>query len=122
MVCFRASLPAAETLHRIETLHASDDFDLFNPNRARALLGAFARNHICFHQANGDGYQFLADQVLALDPHNRQVAARLCTPLIRFKGFSHEQQHLMREQLERIQNTPDLSKDVLEIVTKALGD
>ena len=58
------------------------DFDLRNPNRVRALVGAFsAANQVRFHDASGAGYRFLADTVIALDPLNGQIAARLVGPL-----------------------------------------
>ena len=57
------------------------DFAAATPNRIRALVGSFAANRVAFHQADGAGYCFLADTVMALDPRNSQVAARIVTPL-----------------------------------------
>jgi len=115
-----ASMPGADTIETIKAIMESEHFDLMNPNKVRSLLGAFANNLTCFHQPNGDGYQLLADNVLALDPHNRQTAARLVAPLIRFGSLPEETQALMKTQLERIKNTVGLSKDTYEVVSKAL--
>ena len=115
-----SSLP--NTLARVKLLLQHPAFDLTNPNKARSLIGAFARtNPIRFHEASGAGYAFLADQVLALDPLNPQVAARLVGAFNRWKKYDDPRQTRMVAELERIRNAPRLSKDVLEVVTKALG-
>jgi aminopeptidase N len=119
-LALEASLPGADTIESIEAIMSSDYFDLMNPNKVRALLGAFSHNLTCFHQTSGEGYRLLADQVLALDPHNRLTAARLVEPLIRYKSLPVEAQNSMRTQLKRIKNTDGLSKDTFEVVSKAL--
>ena len=117
----QASLPGATTLSSIQSIMLSNYFDLMNPNKVRSLLGAFSQNLTCFHQTSGDGYRLLADQVLALDPHNRLTAARLVEPLIRYQKMPAHAQNLMKAQLKRIQETVGLSKDTYEVVSKALG-
>ena len=74
-----------------------------------------------FHAADGGGYAFLADQVIALDPLNPQVAARLARAFDRWRKFDAGRQAHARKALERIRATDGLSKDVLEVVTKALA-
>ena len=97
-------------------------FSLANPNKVRALIGAFAAgNPLRFHAADGGGYRFLADQVLALDSANPQVAARLLPPLGRWRRFGEGRQDLMRAELERILAAESLSKDVYEIASKSLA-
>ena len=50
------------------TLTAHPAFSLANPNRVRSLIGAFAQgNQTQFNRADGAGYDFVADTVLALD-------------------------------------------------------
>ena len=115
-----SSLP--DTLARVQLLLQHPAFDLTNPNKARSLIGVFVRsNPIRFHAASGAGYAFLANQVLALDPLNPQVAARLVGAFNRWKKYDDQRQTRMVAELERIRKTPRLSKDVLEVVTKALG-
>jgi len=97
-------------------------FTLKNPNRARSLLFSFCNgNPSRFHAADGSGYQFWARQVIALNAINPQVAARLARTLDRWRKYSPPLQKKMRAALQQVAATPKLSKDVLEIVTKALA-
>jgi aminopeptidase N len=117
----QATSPQAETLTEIETLMAHPDFTMRNPNRVRSLVGAFAQgNPVRFHDLSGAGYVFLADRVIELDALNPQVAARLVSPLSRWRRYDSERQGLMKTQLERIQRQENLSTDVAEIVGKSL--
>jgi aminopeptidase N len=96
-------------------------FTLANPNRVRSLIGAFAHgNPTGFHRADGAGYAFVADHVLALDRRNPQVASRLAQPLGRWRRYDAGRQSHMRSQLERILATENLSRDVYEIASKSL--
>ncbi|HEX9954017.1 MAG TPA: aminopeptidase N [Allosphingosinicella sp.] len=110
-----------DALDQVEALAAHPDFTLANPNRMRALVGAFAANQRAFHDASGRGYRFLADMILKVDALNPQTAARLVPPLGRWRRFDEARQALMRAELERIVATPGLSKDVLEQASKSLG-
>jgi len=92
-----------------------------NPNKVRALIGAFcAGNAVCFHRENGEGYAFLADQVIVLNGLNPQIAARLLTPLSRWRRFNKTRQNLMKAELQRVLECPKLSKDVYEIASKSI--
>ncbi|HIA57629.1 MAG TPA: DUF3458 domain-containing protein, partial [Candidatus Lambdaproteobacteria bacterium] len=85
-------------------------------------IGAFSRfNQLRFHAADGFGYDFLAEQVLRLDPLNPQAAARLVSVFNNWKKFDETHKTKMNDQLQRIVKTPKLSGDVFEIVSKALG-
>ena len=98
-------------------------FEIRNPNKVYALIGAFAGgNPVRFHAADGAGYAFLADQVLRIDPMNPQVAARLMGPFSRLRRFDLGRQELMREQLRRIVAQPGLSPDVYEVASKSLAN
>jgi len=111
-----------DTLEQVTGLLEHPAFTLKNPNKVRALIGAFAHgNPACFHAADGSGYRFVADRVLQLDPLNPQVAARLVSAFNRWRKYDTPRQALMTEQLQRIQRQPSLSRDVAEIVGKALG-
>ena len=109
------------TLDAVEVLAAHPDFTLSNPNRMRALVGAFASNQRAFHDASGRGYSFLADMILAVDRLNPQTAARLVPPLGRWRRFDEARQALIRAELERIVREPGLSKDTFEQASKSLG-
>lgn len=109
-----------DTAERVEALVRHPDFTLANPNRARALIGAFSVNQRAFHEASGRGYRFVADQLIALDKLNPQTAAKLIPPLGRWKRFDASRAARMRAELERIVATPGLSKDMFEQATKSL--
>ena len=109
------------TLERVKALTGHPAFSIKNPNKVRALIGAFcSTNHHQFHSEDGSGYLFLADQVLLLDPMNSQIAARLLTPLTLWRRYDTRRQKCMLEQLRRIAGTGTLSDDVGEIVGRSL--
>src|SRR6185436_2439376 len=110
-----------DTPARVRRLLSHPAFDLKVPNKVYALTRTFSANHVRFHAASGDGYSFLADQVIALDGLNPQVAARMARGFDRWRKFDQRRQEKARTQLERIRDAKSLSKDVAEIVTKALG-
>ncbi len=97
-------------------------FDIRNPNKVRAVIGAFARmNPLHFHALDGSGYRFLAEQVLTIDAMNPQIAARLAGAFNLWKKFDASRQELIRQQFARIGDATGLSRDTREIVTRALG-
>ena len=113
------SAPGA--VEAVTALLDHEAFTLRNPNRVRALVGAFALgNPTGFHRADGAGYRFVADRVLALDPRNPQVAARLAQSFGRWRRYDAGRQTLMRTELDRILATPNLSRDLYEIASKSL--
>jgi len=109
----------SEIFAEVESLMRHADFSLNNPNRVRALLGAFCQNMAGFHRPDGAGYTLLVEQIMILDQKNPQVAARLATPLTRWKHLEKNRRKLMKQQLLRLQNM-DLSSDLYEIVNKSL--
>jgi len=116
----QASAKGPATLPRVRQLLAHPAFTLTHPNRVRGLVASFTANQACFHAAEGGGYAFLGDQVIAIDALNPQLAARLLPPLVRWSRFDADRQARMRAQLERILARPGLSKDVFELASKGL--
>jgi len=110
-----------DTPERVESLARHQDFALANPNRLRALVGAFSVNQRAFNDASGRGYRFLADMILAADRINPQTAAKLLPPLGRWRRFDDRRAGRMKQELERIVATPGLSKDVFEQASKSLA-
>ncbi|WP_425228570.1 aminopeptidase N [Sphingomonas sp.] len=110
-----------DTPGTVAELLGHPDFTLANPNRARALVGAFAVNQRAFHVADGRGYRLLADQLLALDAINPQTAAKLLPPLGRWRRFDPGRGALMRAELERLAAAPGVSKDLFEQASKSLN-
>ncbi len=117
----QASNPAPDCLEQVVALQQHKSFDIKNPNRTRALIGAFAvASPYHFHAADGSGYQFLTDKLIELNKINPQVAARLITPLIQFKRLDSGRQVLIKGELKRLLSLDNLAKDLFEKVTKAL--
>jgi aminopeptidase N len=111
----------ADTLDQVIALSRHPDFSRTNPNRFRSLIGSFGANQARFHAADGAGYAFLADEVIAVDTINPQTAARMVQPLTRWRRFTAARADLMRAELQRILAQPDLSKDVYEVASKGLA-
>jgi len=109
------------TLDTVKGLTKHPVFTLKNPNKVRALIGAFASNAVRFHDPSGAGYAFIADHVLAIDPLNPQIAARLASAFTIWKRYDEKRQALMKMELERFIAAPKLSKDVYEVVSKSLA-
>ncbi len=117
----QARAGAPDTLARVQALTRHKDFDLRNPNRVRALIGAFAANPSKFHEITGAGYQRLADTILMLDETNPQIAARLTTAMGSWRRYDAARQSLMKAQLERILAKEKLSPNTYEMASKALA-
>jgi aminopeptidase N len=114
--------PSASALMRVKALMDHPAFDAGNPNRLRALVASFAaHNPSRFHDPSGAGYAFLADQILAVDAFNPMAASRLVEPLGAWSRYAAPLGTLMRAQLERIAASDGLSKNVYELVSKALA-
>jgi aminopeptidase N len=110
-----------DTVDQVLRLAQHADFRITNPNRLRSLAGNFAANHWAFHSADGRGYAFVTDMIIAADKLNPQVAARLVPPFGRWRRLEPKRSELMRQALERIAATPGLSKDVFEQAAKSLA-
>jgi aminopeptidase N len=107
--------------HVQQTLMRHPAFDMRNPNKVRAVVGAFAnQNAVNFHRADGAGYRFLADQVITLNRSNPQIAARLLGPLSKWQKYPAAARQRMIEELRRIEKEKELSPDVYEVVVKSL--
>ncbi|MCF6319190.1 MAG: aminopeptidase N [Proteobacteria bacterium] len=118
----QATSPAFGTLDNVIELMRHNSFSIENPNKVRSLIGAFSSSNILhFHQNSGKGYEFLADQVIALNKINPQIASRMVSTFNTWDKFDQPRRELMSQQLQRIKNTEDLSPDVFEIVDKALS-
>ena len=117
----QASASVDKLLDLVQDLKKHPDFTMTNPNRCRSLVQVFAGSKH-FHATDGAGYAFLADNIIELDVeiNNPQVAARMAGVFSRWRKYGPERQILMKAQLERIKNTPGLSKDTLEVVSRSL--
>ncbi|UDF03157.1 aminopeptidase N [Asticcacaulis sp. AND118] len=118
----QAACAHPETLERVRRLIAHPDFDRKVPNRWRSVAQAFAANNpAVFHDISGEGYAFIADEILSVDRFNPMTAARLIEAFGGFKRYAEPHAGLMKAVLERIVATDGLSKNVAELAGKALA-
>jgi aminopeptidase N len=122
-LALQAAIPEPATLDRVQALTAHPAFSMANPNRVRALIGSFAQvNHTQFNRIDGAGYDFIADAVLALDPKNPQVAARLTGAFRSWRALETKRRARAEATLRRVAAVPALSRDVHDIVARTLAD
>ena len=108
-----------EEAHEIAAaLTGHPDFNWKNPNRFRAVFGSLAMNHAGFHHASGAGYRLLADWLIKLDPVNPQTTARMCSAFQTWKRYDADRQSLIKAEVARILDTPGLSRDTTEMLTR----
>jgi aminopeptidase N len=109
-------------LERVRRLMAHPAFSLRNPNKVRALIGGFCSGNLAeFHHPDGSGYRLWEEVIGELDPLNPQVAARLARAMDRWRRYTPDRQAQARPVLERVLERPGLSRDVAEVVGKALA-
>jgi aminopeptidase N len=119
----QAAIPEATTLDRVRELTSHPAFSLTNPNRVRALVWAFAQmNQTQFNRADGAGYAFVVDNVLALDPINPQVASRLMGVFKSWRALEPGRRAKAEAELRRVAATSSLSTDVRDIVERSLAE
>jgi aminopeptidase N len=119
----QAMIPESATLDRIKTLTKHPAFSMTNPNRVRALIGSFAMaNQTQSNRADGAGYDFIVETVLAIDPRNPQLASRLLSALKSWRVLEPARRALAEAALRRVAGTASLSRDVGDIVQRALAE
>ena len=118
----QAVSPLLGAVERVKRLMEHDQFNIKNPNKVRALIGSFSSgNSVNFHHEDGTGYEFLGDCIVELDAINPQVAARLIGGFGLWKRYSERRQGQMKNQLERILNRPQVSRDSYDVVQRLLA-
>jgi len=118
----QAMSPQPDTVERVRTLMGHPVFSLKNPNRVRALIGAFAiGNPLRFHDRSGAGYRLVREVVQTVDSINPQTAARMAAAFETWRRYDPARQQLMRAELEAIAAQPGLSANLYEMATKMLG-
>jgi aminopeptidase N len=117
----QALIPEPGTLDRVRELMRHKAFSLGNPNRVRSLIGGFAANLTQFNRADGAGYNFVADIVIALDRTNPQVASRLLAAFKSWRMLEPARRSLAENALAMVAQTPNLSRDVADIAERALA-
>ena len=105
----------------VTRLTARPDFDMRNPNRFRAVIGALGGHLAGFHHPSGKGYELMADWLIKLDALNPQTTARMSSAFDTWKRFDEDRQQMIRAQLERIMARETLSRDTSEMVGRILA-
>jgi aminopeptidase N len=122
-LALQAAIPAAGTLERVRTLTSHPAFSMANPNRVRSLIGSFAQaNHTQFNRIDGAGYDFIADAMVALDPKNPQVAARIMGAFRSWRALESRRRERAQATLRRVAAVPTLSRDLHDILARTLAD
>jgi len=114
-----SKLPGA--LQRVEKLASNPVFDRKIPNLVRALYGSYIENFIYFHSLNGEGYAYIADQVMLMDKINPHAAARIAGGFKKYARIDGVRQKLMKVQIDRILENKDISTHIYEIISKCAG-
>ncbi len=117
----QAMAPLPDTVASVRALMKHSAFDMKNPNRVRALIGAFSANHLRFHDKSGAGYRLLGEVIRSLDSMNPQVAARLTGAFETWRRYDANRQSLMRAELEATLAQKNLSPNLFEVASKILG-
>ncbi len=120
-MALQAGSPRQDTVARVRALMSHSAFDIKNPNRVRALVGAFSGNQLRFHSGDGAGYALVGEVVRLLDSINAQVAARMAGAFETWRRFDASRQGLVRAELESMLKTPGLSSNLFEVVSKILA-
>jgi len=74
-----------------------------------------------FNRPDGAGFDFLADTALVLDPKNPQVAARITTAFRSWRALEPARRGRAETALRRVAATPNLSRDLRDIVDRSLA-
>ncbi len=117
----QAGSPLPETITAVRELMKHPAFDIKNPNRVRALVGAFSVNHLRFHSADGAGYRLVGEVIRTLDPMNPQVAARMAGAFESWRRYDPARQEMMQAELKTIRDLPGISPNLFEVTGKMLG-
>ena len=112
---------ACETITAVRELMKHPAFDIKNPNRVRALVGAFSVNHLRFHNADGAGYRLVGEVIRTLDPMNPQVAARMAGAFESWRRYDPARQELMKAELAAIRGLTGISPNLVEVAGKMLS-
>ncbi len=117
----QAGSPLPGTIETVRALMQHAAFDIKNPNRVRALIGAFSVNHLRFHSPDGSGYALIGEVTRRLDSMNPQIAARIAGSFEAWRRYDAGRQALMRAEVEKMRDMPGLSSNLFEVATKMLG-
>ena len=111
-----ASTPRSDGLERIKHLLDHPRFDPMAPNAIRAVLGGLASNPPVFHAIDGSGYNFMADQLIAIDQRNPITASRMVKVFSRWQTYAPSRKEAMHRAIDQLASA-ELSANTREVVT-----
>jgi len=117
----QAGSPLPDTVNAVRALMKHPAFDIKNPNRVRALVGAFSANHLRFHASDGSGYRLVGEVIRTLDGMNPQVAARMAGAFESWRRYDLARQQMMRAELAAIRDLAGISPNLFEVAGKMIG-
>jgi aminopeptidase N len=119
---WKAMAPGDDAVTEIDRLLAHEAFDRGNPNKVRAVLGAFSRENLGgFHRPDGAGYRLFADEIIRIDSANPQLAARLATALESWRKLEPARRARLQGELESLAGAKGVSANLYEIAARLLG-
>jgi len=107
-------------VNAVRALMKHPAFDIKNPNRVRALVGAFSANHLRFHSQDGSGYRLVGEVIRTLDVMNPQVAARMAGAFESWRRYDPARQQMMRAELAAIRDLAGISPNLFEVAGKMI--
>ncbi|MEO0466415.1 MAG: aminopeptidase N [Pseudomonadota bacterium] len=118
---FRVQAMQATSIEDVDALLNHPDFTFTNPNRVRAVAGAFAMANLAlFHAPDGSGYTLLSDVAVKTDASNAALASRLLTAFEQWRQLEPEAKAKAEAVLTQLSQL-DLSKNAMDIVGRSLA-
>ncbi|MCB1529171.1 MAG: DUF3458 domain-containing protein, partial [Hyphomicrobiaceae bacterium] len=117
----QAIAPLPLTIKRVKQLVEHPLFSITTPNKVRAVVGNFATlNPVQFNRTDGAGYAFVTEQLLAVDRFNPQISARIIGAFRSWRSLEPTRSRQAKKALTKVASTPNISKDIYEMVTRML--
>jgi len=118
----QATVPRHDTVETVQALTRAPGFSWDNPNRIRALIGAFATgNPVAFNRPDGKGYELLTGAIGRIDARNPQVAARLMTAMRSWRNLEQERRRRAEAAIAALGDKAHLSRDLKDIIERTLA-
>ncbi len=110
-----------QVIAKVQSMKQHPDFQNASPNRFRALLSGVVGSRETYHNKDGSGYRFVADEVIAQDKRNPHLAAGIVGVFADFRKLAQPWQDGMKDALLQVAAQPGLSSNVNDKLKKILG-
>lgn len=112
----QAASTVKNTFETIKKITTTPPFSLENPNNIYSLHSVFGDNYKAMQRDDGSTFKWLCDEIIRIDKHNPQVAARVCGSFNFVKKFPEHLKKLAQTEITRVLSHPDLSKNSRELL------